>query len=124
MTITNYFSSSSDVIFFKKGESFEVKAMVRFEIKASCHEYCIFGIDFSKVITYQVKKTTGKKDKPAAGVFVTLEGGEEYILMRSMSTPCFMAVLEKIYNDSLEIKEVFDLLLIGFFEEFEEYIED
>ena len=112
MTITNYFSSSSDVIFFKKGESFEV----------SYHEYCIFGIDFSKVITYQVKKTTGKKDKPAVGVFVTLEGGEEYILMRSMSTPCFMAVLEKIYE--LEIKEVFDLLLIGFFEEFEEYIED
>ena len=116
MTITNYQSSCSDVIFLKKGEHFEVKA--------SYPEYCIFGIDFSKVITYQVKKTTGRKDKPAVGVFVTLEGGEEYVLMRSMSSPCLIAVLEKIYNDYVELNEIFDLLLIGFFEEFEEYIKD
>lgn len=113
MTITNYQSSCSDVIFLKKGEHFEVKA--------SYSEYCIFGIDFSKVITYQVKKTTGKKDKPAVGVFFTLEGGEEYVLMRSMSSPCLIAVLEKIHDNNLKIKEVFDLLICDFELEFQGY---
>ena len=80
-----------------------------------------FGIDFDKVITYQVKKTTGKEEKPAVGVFVTLEGGEEYVLMRSMSSPCLTAVLEKIHDNNLKIKEVFDLLICDFELEFQGY---
>ena len=123
MTITNYRTSSSDVVFFKKGEHLEVKA--------SYPEYCIFGINFDKIISYQVKKTTWKNNdpvnckvfnaEPAIGVFITLEGEEEYILMRSMPSPCLTAVLEKIHDNNLKIEEVFDLLICDFELEFQGY---
>ena len=112
MTITNYRSSCSDVVFFKERE--------RLEVKASYPEYCIFGIDFDKVITYQIKKTE-KNGFPAIGVFVTLEGEEKCVLMRSMPSPCLTAVLEKIHDNNLKIKEVFDLLICDFELEFQGY---
>jgi len=107
MTITNYAIKSNDIIFCEK-------------LKNSESDYCIFGIDFDKVITYQVKKTN-KNGFPAVGVFITLEGDEEYVLMRSMPSPCLIAVLEKINDNNLEIKEIFDLLICDFELEFQGY---
>ena len=86
--ITNYAIKSNDIIFCEK-------------LKNSGSDYCIFGIDFDKVITYQIKKSVWKDGSPAISIFITLEGEKEYILMRKTSNP--EKILSNIINpDKIE----------------------
>ncbi len=86
MKITNYATKNSDIIFFEKG----------YQVKAEDSKYCIFGIDLDEVASYYIKETTWKDDSPAISVFISLEGGKEYILMRKTSNS--EEILNRIIN--------------------------
>ena len=96
--ITNYAIKSNDIIFCEK-------------LKNSGSDYCIFGIDFDKVISYKIKETTWKNNdpinckvfngEPAISIFITSHNGKEYILMRKTFNP--EEILSKIINpDKIE----------------------
>lgn len=91
MTITNYATKSTDIIFFERGYGF----------KAEDSKYCIFGIDFDEVASYSIEETIWKDDSPAISIFITSHNGKEYILMRKTFNP--EEILSKIINpDKIE----------------------
>ena len=83
MTITNYAIKSNDIIFCEK-------------LKNSESDYCIFGIDFDKVICYKILKSVWKDGNPAISVFIFMETGKKYILKKKTSNS--EEILSKIIN--------------------------
>jgi len=86
--ITNYAIKNNDIIFFEK-EDFILQ--IEYD-----NEYCIFGIDFDKVICYKIVKSVWKDESPAISVAIIMETGKKYILKKKTSNP--EEILSKIIN--------------------------
>lgn len=84
MTITNYAIKSNDIIFCQK-------------LKNSESDYCIFGIDFDKVICYKIAKSVWKDRSPAISVSIIMETGKRYALLKK-TTSDSEEILNKIIN--------------------------
>ena len=101
MTITNYAIKSNDIIFCQKLQNSE-------------SDYCIFGIDFDKVICYKVLNSTWKDGSPAISVSIIMETGERYALLKK-ATSNSEKILNKIINPSkdqiVDLKYIFDLIV-------------
>tara|TARA_S200002703_G_scaffold96071_3_gene83057 strand:+ start:6497 stop:6844 length:348 start_codon:yes stop_codon:yes gene_type:complete len=69
-----FFKNRDDLIYFKK-DSF---------LRGENEKSCIFTIDFSKVISYNMKNTKWfwYPFTPAIAIDIMFEGGAEYILMK------------------------------------------
>ena len=111
MAITNFRIKSSDVMFHQLSEEafFETGLHLKHDNKT----YCAFGIDFDKVISYNVKKVTFDHE-PAIAVFVNLTGGKEYFLIRKISDSCLTKVFEEICSSQYMLKSIFKILTYDF----------
>jgi len=71
--------------------------ITNYAIKNSESDYCIFGIDFDKVICYKVLKSAWKDGSPAISVSIIMETGQRYSLLKK-TTSNQEEILSKIIN--------------------------